>query len=261
MIKDDSLYEKITPSFPVNCRRMTPGDPYMNAIQQDNVSVRFTPAQKITEDGVIGADGIEYKVDAIVCATGFDVSHRPRFPIVGRNGVNLQDKWADAAEGYFGCACPDMPNWVTFIGPNWPVAAGSIMGALDANTDYAIQMMRKLQNEMVKSFCPNQKATDEFNEHTQTWAVDTVWGGPCRSWYKDVETGRLRAVYPGSSMHYREMLSRVRWEDYDIEYAQKNRYAFMGVGRHMVQTDARTELGLDPSPYTKLEAVDKRIFN
>src|ERR1700761_6215123 len=100
---------------------MTPGDPYMNAIQQENVTVRFTPAQQITEDGVIGADGIECKVEAIVCATGFDVSHRPRFPIVGRNGVNLQDKWADAAEGYFGCACPDMPNWITFIGPNWPV--------------------------------------------------------------------------------------------------------------------------------------------
>ena len=37
----------------------------------------------------------------------------------------------------------------------------------------------------------------------------------CR--YKDIVTGRVRAVYPGSSLHYREMLSSVRWEDFDIE--------------------------------------------
>ena len=137
MIKDDKIYEKITPDFPVNCRRMTPGDPYMKAMQEPNVSMNFCAATEITESGVIGADGVERKdIDTIVCATGFDVSHRPRFPIVGRNGINLQDKWKDAAEGYFGVCCPDMPNWCTFIGPNWPVAQGSIMGALDEPGGY-----------------------------------------------------------------------------------------------------------------------------
>ncbi|KAF5970676.1 flavin-binding monooxygenase [Fusarium coicis] len=189
LIKEDKIFEKMTPDFPVNCRRlvvvtlMTPGDPYMKAIQEDNVEVRFTSVDEITEDGVIGGDGVEHKVDAIVCATGFDCTHRPRFPVVGRNGVDLREKWKDFAEGYFGVACPDMPNWVTFLGPNWPVAAGSIMAALDANGEYAIMLMRKLQDELVKSICPSQKATDEFNEHTQTWGVGTVWGQPCRSWY------------------------------------------------------------------------------
>ena len=232
----------------------------MNAIQQENVDVHFTPAQSITEDGVVGADGIKREIDAIVCATGFDVSFKPRFPVIGRNGVNLQDKWADAAEGYFGITCADMPNWITFIGPNWPVAAGSIMGGLDANTDYAIEMIRKLQDETVKSVCPSQKAQDEFNEHTQTWAVGTVWNANCRSWYKDVVTGRLRAVYPGSTLHFLDMISRVRWEDYDIEHEHKNRFAFMGVGRHMAKTSARDEEGLDASPYTQLEKVDMRCF-
>lgn len=41
----------------------------------------------------MGADGVERKVDTIICATGFDVSYRPRFPIVGKNGVDLADKW------------------------------------------------------------------------------------------------------------------------------------------------------------------------
>jgi hypothetical protein len=60
----------ILPGFPVNCRRMTPGDPYMAAIQQKNVDVHFTGVARITAEGVIGDDGIERKCDTIVCATG-----------------------------------------------------------------------------------------------------------------------------------------------------------------------------------------------
>lgn len=55
----------------------------------------------------------------LIMPIGFDVAFRPRFPVIGRNGVDLRDKWAHAAEGYLGVSCPDMPNWVTFLGPNW----------------------------------------------------------------------------------------------------------------------------------------------
>jgi hydroxyversicolorone monooxygenase len=70
----------------------------MKAIQENNVEVHFSAVSKITEDGVIDEDGNERKVDTIVCATGFDVSYRPRFPIVGQNGVELGEKWK---------ACPE----------------------------------------------------------------------------------------------------------------------------------------------------------
>ncbi|TVY26051.1 FAD-binding monooxygenase [Lachnellula hyalina] len=122
IIKDEKILEGLLPDFPVNCRRMTPGDPYLQAIQEPNVDLRFTGVSRITEDGVVGDDGVERKCDVIVCATGplgFDTTYRPRFPVVGRGGVNLQDKWKYAAEAYFGLACADMPNWLTFIGPNW----------------------------------------------------------------------------------------------------------------------------------------------
>jgi len=110
------------------------------------------------------------------------------------------------------------------------------MGALDANRDYAIQYIKKLQNELLKSFRPKQEASDAYNEHTQTWAREVVWGKRCRTWYKDNDTGRLRAVYAGSLMHYRTLISQVRWEDMDLEYQNKyNKYAFMGIGRHIVR--------------------------
>ena len=54
----------------IGCRRVTRGDPYMEAIQKENVDVHFTAVEKITEDGVVGADGMERKADTIACATG-----------------------------------------------------------------------------------------------------------------------------------------------------------------------------------------------
>jgi hydroxyversicolorone monooxygenase len=120
-IKDERLLNGFTPKWGIGCRRVTPGDPYMTAIQKPNVDVHFTAVNKITEDGVVGEDGVERKVDTIVCATGFDVSYRPRFPIVGQNGTDLADKWRVCPEGYLGLGIPEFPNFLTFIGPNWPV--------------------------------------------------------------------------------------------------------------------------------------------
>lgn len=120
-----------------------------------------------------------------------------------------------------------MPNWLTFIGPNWcatshPVHSSLLtephlkarcgrlnvsssptvtieipnsdhsQGALDANGSYAIQCIKKIQNENLHSFCPKQSASDSYNQHVQTWANDVIWGKGCRTWYKDNETGRLR---------------------------------------------------------------------
>jgi hypothetical protein len=56
------------------------------------------------------------------------------------------------------------------------------MGALDANGEYGIQCIKKLQNELVKSFVPKKSVTDLLNEHTQTWAQKVVWGQGCRTW-------------------------------------------------------------------------------
>jgi hypothetical protein len=47
----------------------------------------------------------------VVCATGFDVSHRPHYPLIGQNNVNLREKWAEDPESYISVMTPDMPNY------------------------------------------------------------------------------------------------------------------------------------------------------
>ncbi|PSK43626.1 hypothetical protein B9Z65_7140 [Elsinoe australis] len=253
-IKDERLLKGFTPTFGLGCRRITPGDPYMMAIQKENVDVHFTAVKSCTEDGVVGEDGVERKVDTIVCATGFDVSYKPRFPIVGKGGVDLKDKWGVCPEGYLGLGIPDMPNFITYIGPTWPVENGSVMGPLQTVGDYTMQVIRKMQKDHIKSWVPRQDITDRFNEHAQEWIKYTVWKHDCRSWYKNNDTGRVNAVWPGSSLHYMKAIETPRWEDFEIKYEHNNPWASLGMGWTLENRAPPGES--DPSPYMKLENID-----
>lgn len=89
-------------------------------------------------------------------------------------------------------------NFLTFIGPTWPVENGSGMGPLHSVSEYAIQIIKKMQNENIKSWTPRQDITDDFNAHVQEWIKHTVWKDDCRSWYKNNETGRVNGTYRSS---------------------------------------------------------------
>lgn len=117
--KGKKLAEILIPSFPVGCRRQTPGPGFLEALMQDNVDLRWDDIAKITDKGISTKSGEELDFDAIVCATGFDTSFRPSYPVTGRNGVDLAQKWNDGApEAYFGIAIPEFPNYFSRISLN-----------------------------------------------------------------------------------------------------------------------------------------------
>lgn len=218
--------------------------------------MHFTPVVKVTPTAVVGADGSTCDVDTIICATGFDVSYRPRFPIIGQNGVDLAEKWKHSPEGYLGIAVPGFPNFFTFQGPNSPVQNGSSLGSMWYVTQYVIQMMTKIQTEYIRSISPLQNVTDEFNAHCQEWSRHTVWSEDCGGWYKDPRTGRVNSIWPGSALHYMDTISAPRYEDYEIEYlgpGTKNRFAYLGMGAARATVENR-----DQSPYFSIYNIDRK---
>lgn len=52
-------------------------------------------------------------MDVLICATGFDTTFKPRFPLIGPKGNNLQDDWAEEPKSYLGLAAADMPNYMS----------------------------------------------------------------------------------------------------------------------------------------------------
>lgn len=110
--KGRKIAEYLLPSFPVGCRRQTPGPGFLEALLQDNVEMLWDSIQSVTPRGIKFKNGESAEYDVIVCATGFDTTFKPAIPIIGRNGVNLAEKWtADRPKAYFGICVPDMPNY------------------------------------------------------------------------------------------------------------------------------------------------------
>lgn len=104
--------EALLPTFPIGCRRLTPGPGFLEAIVQENVEMRWDDIHSITSKGIKTRSGQEIEYDVIVCATGFDTTFKPSFPIVGRNNVNMAQKWeVEQPKAYFSLCVPDFPNY------------------------------------------------------------------------------------------------------------------------------------------------------
>lgn len=242
-----------TPKFAVGCRRVTPGESYLKAIQEPNVNVHFTAVDKVTPTGVIGADGILREGDTLICATGFDVSFRPRFPIIGRGGVNLRDKWAKESLAYMGLTVPDMPNLVMMPGPPTPVQNGTPFGAFHATANYALQIIKKMQMDNIRSFEPKRDVTEAFRKHCGEYHRHTVYTDACNSWYKNKASELVTTVWPGSAVQFLEIIKMPRWEHYNMDYRNPaNIFTFMGNGL----VEAIVSPDKDPSYYLDAHNID-----
>jgi cation diffusion facilitator CzcD-associated flavoprotein CzcO len=114
--KGRKLAEMLIPSFPVGCRRQTPGPGYLEALVQDNVDTRWDDIESFTVKGIRTKSGDDLEFDIVVCATGFDTTFKPRFPVVGRGGVNLAKRWdEELPQSYFGMTVPDFPNYFSML--------------------------------------------------------------------------------------------------------------------------------------------------
>ena len=120
------LEDRLIPRYGVGARRLTPGRGYLEALGAANVEILFGGCESVTGRGIV-AGGREVSVDVLICATGFDTSYRPRFPIIGLGGKNLQHKWASEAKAYLSIAVSGFPNYMMFTGPNSPVSNGSLL--------------------------------------------------------------------------------------------------------------------------------------
>ncbi|TKA66331.1 hypothetical protein B0A49_08048, partial [Cryomyces minteri] len=118
-----------------------PGINYLESLHKDNVKVVYGEIESITEKGCKCDDGNEYPVDVLICATGFDTSFRPRFPLIGPGNVNLQDAWAKEPKSYLGVAAPGFPNYFIFLGPNCPIGNGPVLSAIETQADYMLTLV------------------------------------------------------------------------------------------------------------------------
>ncbi|KAF4768774.1 hypothetical protein HAV15_002064 [Penicillium sp. str.  len=90
------LIDKLIPKFEIGCRRLNPGDGYLEALQQPNAEWCFEGIEAITKTGIRTAAG-EEGFDLIVYATGFDTTFVPGWELMAREGRRLDVEWKKIA--------------------------------------------------------------------------------------------------------------------------------------------------------------------
>ncbi|KAL5340907.1 hypothetical protein BJX70DRAFT_359905 [Aspergillus crustosus] len=236
-LHNPQLEKALIPEWSVGCRRITPGVGYLESLGDKKVQVVYGNITEISERGCICDDGQEYAVDVLICATGFDTSFKPRFPVIGPNGNNLQDDWKDEPQSYLGIAAAGIPNYLTFLGPNSPVGNGPVLSAIEAQADYMMKLIDRYQTTNIKSFAPTAEAVRDFIEFKDQLMRKTVWADGCRSWYKAVDAnGPVTGLWPGSTLHYIEAMDELRLDDWDVKY-NGNRFAWLGNGYSQTEID------------------------
>lgn len=184
--------------------------------REPNVEVVYGEITAVTERGPLCDNENEYPVVVlIICATGFNTSFKPRFLVVGPSGNNLQGIWStpDKAEAYLGIAAPDFPNCVIFLGPNCSIGNGPVLAASESQADPMLKLIDRYQTHNIATIAPKMAAVKDSIAHKDAFVVNTVWHGPCRSWYKGAgSNGPITALWPGSSLHYIKAMMELRLE-------------------------------------------------
>jgi cation diffusion facilitator CzcD-associated flavoprotein CzcO len=116
-VKDPATAKALMPWYGVSCKRPCYHDDYLPTFNRDNVTLVDTDGngvEAITERGVV-AEGVEYPLDCLVYATGFDApstfyTHRLGFDPIGKDGQSLSEAWAEGAWTLHGVWSHGFPN-------------------------------------------------------------------------------------------------------------------------------------------------------
>ncbi|RDW85260.1 flavin-binding monooxygenase-like protein [Coleophoma cylindrospora] len=230
--KKPELLEHMIPDFSPNCRRLTPGPGYLEALTEDNVNYITTPIQRFTKDGIVTQDGVERKVDAVICSTGANVDGLPPFPITA-NGQDIRDVWKPSPYTYLGLATPSFPNLLFIQGPNGTGHSGTVPNQVETQITYISQLLRKVQQQRIKTFVPSKAAADDFSAYCDAFFPKTVFTENCSSWANGGKPGgKIHGHWPGSASHLNHVRRSPRWEDWEWSSRGKtgNRFAYFGNG-------------------------------
>ncbi|MBV8986249.1 MAG: NAD(P)/FAD-dependent oxidoreductase [Acidimicrobiia bacterium] len=116
LVTDPETAENLKAWYRQLCKRPCFHDEYLEAFNEPGVHLVDTGGkgvERITENAVVVA-GIEYEVDCIIYASGFEVgtpfTRRAGYDITGRDGVKLSEAWAEGMVTKHGIHVHGFPN-------------------------------------------------------------------------------------------------------------------------------------------------------
>jgi len=232
VVKDPATAEALKPKYAFGCKRPCWDDHFLETFNRPNVSLVDTVGagvERITEKAIV-ANGIEYDVDVIVYASGYQAGNSrlfqlTRFPVVGRGGITLEEHWSDAYRTLHGVQVHHFPNYFQMS------IIGNGLGAnfLHANGEQARHIawiINRCKADGVVAVEPRRAAEDDWRavlDHSQSEAGGGFLAEFRRRFLADCTPGQYNNegdsgdrkgvfanIYGGGSLGYIEILEQWR---------------------------------------------------
>ena len=200
IVEDPKIADLLTPDEFFGCKRLCAGTDYYETFNRDNVSlidVSDLGIERLTETG-LRAEGVDYDLDAIVYATGFDAmtGSVTRIKITGTNGQTIQEKWADGPATYIGLTISGFPNMFNMVSAGSPSVLATMVTCAEQHGDWVADCLVHMRENGLTLIDATPEAeqswVDEVNRASQH-SLRTR----CDSWYVGSNVvGKARVFAP-----------------------------------------------------------------
>ena len=222
IVDNPEVAETLSPrSYPIATKRLCLDTNYYATYNRPNVTLvdlRKTRLEEITETGIRTSDQ-EYEFDSIVFATGFDAMTGAllAFPIEGRDGTLLRDKWTDGPRTYLGVTTAGFPNLFVITGPGSPSVLSNMMVSIEQHVEWIGDCLVHLRDRGVEAIEATSEAEDYWVDHVNE-VGDTTLFPTANSWYMGSNVpGKPRVFMPyiGGVGAYRQVCDDVAAKGYE----------------------------------------------
>ena len=220
IVEDPKVAASLKPFYPYGCKRPTFHDEFLPVFNQPNVTLVDTAptgVQLINENGVVH-DGVEYDLDVLIYATGFQWMATSTFNMVqGRNGRSLNDKWKEeGTKTFLGLHSKGFPNLFIVTGPQGGGGSFNFTDAIEQHSDYVVWMLETMREQGKQIVDITSDAEDRYAEHCRKADIDSAPLRDCLSYYNgdgDAEPGSL-AYYGGGTWHKIRQAAQASMDSY-----------------------------------------------
>jgi cyclohexanone monooxygenase len=201
IVKDPKTAAALKPYYPYGCKRPTFHDEFLPTFNLPHVTLVDTApngVSKINARGVVH-DGVEYPLDVLIYATGFQWMATSTFNMItGRGGRTLREKWKqEGTKTFLGLHSHGFPNLFIMTGPQGGGGQFNFTRGIEAHTDYVVWMLKTLQARGAGIVDIKKEPEIAYAAHCHDADIRTAAFRDCLSYYNGEGTAE-----PGSLAYY-----------------------------------------------------------